>query len=248
MWTDIVKIVCVVATVIATSGDDALWLVPFVASRTRSFAARLLNMFVWTATLVSLCWVAYLTVMFGHWAGDSGLLSTVFGPQWPTELCLQFFGVVLVWVIMVILLLQWCRKKQRKARTRAEEALLRDTDAEGYLTMMEVAKASSSKQADAPPNVLQDVCSVVCLTLTGGLDEVAYFPSLLLTNTYNITQLSIGTGLACIVMLVVLICFLGQCKPLLEALDAVPMWAFVAFYALLLTLVFAIDCMEDLVA
>lgn len=242
MLAELGKIAAMAVTVIATSGDDALWLVPFVASPTRSASHRFINGIVWTCTLVGIVGVSYLFVVFGNYAGEAGWLSAIFGPTWPAELCLSFIGLVLVWIICLIMLVKYILKQRKKAARK--KAQLAQKQQANYKAVESGGVSSPKEETKEDPTVWGDFCKIVLLTITGGLDEVAYFPSLLLTNTYTIAEMCLGTLVACILLWAVLVCALGSCKPILEAMDKIPMWAFVAFYGVILTVMFVVEWSE----
>ena len=74
------------------------------------------------------------------------------------------------------------------------------------------------------------------LSLMGILDEVAYFPTLLLGHTFTVGELSMGALLASATVLVMVGLFLAQCKPLVDLFDRVPLYAVVALYATIMTI------------
>jgi len=246
------KIVAMAGTVILTSGDDALWLVPFIASPQRSTDRHALNMTVWFLTLLSLVGVAEVVLLLGVGLGQTGFFETL-GMNWPLELCLSFIGVVIAWTLVLLFFLKWSWKLYRKAQKKAlkakkkaqkseDAALLQEPTTDYAATEAPRDTALEPKQA---PAAASDVCTVISLTITGGLDEVAYFPSLLLTQVFTVWEMAMGTALAAVVLLVVLKCCLAYCTPVLELMDKIPLWVIVSIFASVMTILFTVELSEN---
>ena len=86
--------------------------------------------------------------------------------------------------------------------------------------------------------------TVISLTTLGALDEVSYFPSLLLGKFFTPLDLCIGTFIAACLILVVVTLFLSQCKPVLDWLDRIPLYGIVLVFALALTTGVILDMMS----
>jgi uncharacterized membrane protein YciS (DUF1049 family) len=78
--------------------------------------------------------------------------------------------------------------------------------------------------------------TVVSLTTLGALDEVTYFPSLILANIFTPAELIIGTTIAACLILLVVYCFLSPFKPILRFLDKIPTYGVIGMFAILLTI------------
>ena len=76
---------------------------------------------------------------------------------------------------------------------------------------------------------------VMTLTLVGSIDEISYFPSLILGQVFTPVDIVIGTFIASICMILIVTLVLQPCLPCLEFLDSIPLYAIVAFFALALT-------------
>ena len=76
------------------------------------------------------------------------------------------------------------------------------------------------------------VCS---LTFLGGLDELTYFPTLIIGKTFTFYQLSFGALLACFFILIVITTILSKCRPVLEWMDSIPLYVIISIFALFLT-------------
>lgn len=94
-------------------------------------------------------------------------------------------------------------------------------------------------QPETPPQQsasFSHILTCVWLTLIGCLDEVSYFPSLILTKTYTIWQLSIGAACACLLILGAITLARNLCAPWLELFDKVPLYVVTLSFAVYLTL------------
>jgi len=245
----VAKVVAMAGTVILTSGDDALWLVPFIGSRKRSSQRHMVNMVVWFCTLQSLVLAAQLFVWLGVGLGRAGLFESL-GMHWPLELCLSFFGVVAVWIIMIIFLIKWIlklyhkaqKKKLKKAQKASEGSALKpNEEVVGYGGSGQKEGETTPSEEREQPSLFSDICSVCSLTIMGGLDEVAYFPSLLLTRMFTLEEMCLGTLLAAVILLIILQWFLARFTPVLELMDKIPLWVIVAIFASVMTILFTVE-------
>lgn len=78
--------------------------------------------------------------------------------------------------------------------------------------------------------------TVIALTTLGALDEISYFPALVLGHVFTAWQLCLGTLLAAMTMLVIVICFLQPFQPIMNWLDRIPLYGIVAIFATVLTI------------
>ena len=77
--------------------------------------------------------------------------------------------------------------------------------------------------------------TVFTLTLLGALDELTYFPSLIIGGTFRPVELAVGALIACVLILVVISCVLTAFQPILELMDRIPLYAVVALFAAILS-------------
>jgi hypothetical protein len=69
------------------------------------------------------------------------------------------------------------------------------------------------------------------------LDEISYFPALILGHVFSIWELVLVTLLAGILMLAIRVFLATQCTPLMDFLDdRVPLYVIIAVFAMILTL------------
>ena len=80
--------------------------------------------------------------------------------------------------------------------------------------------------------------------MLGALDELAYFPTLLLGGTFTPIQLSLGALIACVCIVVVVSSFLSRCQPVLELFDRIPLHVIVAIFATILTVDVGVELRE----
>ena len=83
--------------------------------------------------------------------------------------------------------------------------------------------------------------TVVSLTALGSLDEVSYFPSLVLGSVFSPLDLCLGTLVASCIILLAISLLLSTCGPLLHWLDRIPLYGIVAAFALVLTVSVVLD-------
>jgi uncharacterized membrane protein YedE/YeeE len=83
------------------------------------------------------------------------------------------------------------------------------------------------------------------LTFVGALDEISYFPALLVGGVFSSWQLCLGTLLAACLILVIITMFLSQCKPLIEWLDTIPLYGIVGAFAIVLTGGVVVDLLSE---
>ena len=77
---------------------------------------------------------------------------------------------------------------------------------------------------------------VASLTALGFLDEISYFPTLIVGNVFTVVELLLGTLLAGLIVLGIQVFLFRQCKPLMDFLDErVPLYAIIACFAVVLT-------------
>jgi len=78
--------------------------------------------------------------------------------------------------------------------------------------------------------------TVISLTTLGALDEISYFPALVVGRVFTPFDLCLGTFLAALVVLMIVTCFLQPLQPLMTWLDRIPLYGIVAMFATVLTM------------
>lgn len=220
------KLLAATLTILVTTLDDCVWLVPFIAKRETALCHG--SLFVVTLTSMAIL-VTGTTCLFSSRLPFSGTI-------------LQGIGALLCWSLAGYLLYRSVQKRRRRQQqthsNQDEEAPL--------LTSLD----QPSNDASSNPSDLEDQISqpwmVVTLTFVGSLDEIVYFPGLLLGHLFAAWELCLGAFLAaCIMLLVVLTC-LRQCQPLLDWLDRIPLYVVVTVFAVLVTVQFIQDWGSEL--
>ena len=110
--------------------------------------------------------------------------------------------------------------------------------------MQESSGLASEKDSEDESDVISNKPSpwaVISFTTLGALDEVSYFPTLLLGKMFTPLDLCLGTLLASCIVLLVVNLFLSQCKPILDFLDRIPLWVIVGGFATVLTVGVLVD-------
>jgi cadmium resistance protein CadD (predicted permease) len=207
-------------TVAATTIDDAVWLVTYVSSEKLSLHNRVLHMAIFVGILEGLAVLCCLFAQAVHaLVGDKE--DWIFG----------LMGAILCWLIAGALYV----KKMLKRRRRQQETL--EPVSEGYDAIL--------PQEEDEPTLSFDPWTVVSMTFLGALDEISYFPALLVGHVFTQWQLLLGTLLAACIILIVIMTFLAQCRPLMEWLDGIPLYGIVSMFATILTIGVLIDLWKD---
>ena len=95
---------------------------------------------------------------------------------------------------------------------------------------------SSDRDIPSTPSIRM----IISLTTLGALDEMCYFPVLLVGHVFSPVQLCVGTILASGIILVVVLMFFSKFKPLVDFLDKIPLYGIVAMFAAMLTVAFCL--------
>ena len=117
------------ATIFVTTGDDAVWLVPYF-SRRYSASARLLHGVAFVLALQVCVWTSYLlVVIFGNALDASATnarLSRALGFEVTSTALMAVVAAAVAWLIAAVLLIKACLKARRKSSTivKVEEARL----------------------------------------------------------------------------------------------------------------------------
>jgi len=221
-------------TVVITTIEDCVWLVPFVAqapSLRVGIIHALIFCFTFEAVALAAC---LLTLVLGESLEERLSLG---------DLALAIIGASLCWVLTGYLYCRsWKRRREREERVEPTEAcdkrdygateegqrLTADSDDTVERNWEELPTSS-----DAPK---PKVWIIVSLTILGSLDEMSYFPALILGGIFTVAELCLATFFASCVMLIVVIFFLAQCQGFLDILDWIPLYGVVAIFAILLTI------------
>ncbi len=80
------------------------------------------------------------------------------------------------------------------------------------------------------------IAIIISLTTLGALDEISYFPALIMGKIFTPFELCTGAFFASIIILIVINFFLARFKPLVDWLDSIPLYGIVGMFAIVLTL------------
>jgi hypothetical protein len=228
-------------TVLVTTLDDSVWLLPFVGASSLSLDARLVHAGVFLLTLEGLAIACCLVAV----AIRAGFASTMNADQ--LEHKLEFLAVLICWALAAGFFLKKLHKKRQ--RQQAKDKKKESGSMEITLENFEQTSYGSVSQQDAEEGheddeeewqkipSSQQPWTVVTLTSVGFLDEISYFPALIVGNVFSAWELCIGTLLAGLLMLCIQVFLAKQCKPLIDFLDnRVPLYGIIALFATILTL------------
>lgn len=173
---------------------------------------------------------------------------------------LPFVGATLAWLIAAYLYVRTIMKKRSRRKKEEESERMKtnvsipeeesisiklddhgygSADNEGsnegcYEDSGIVASSSSSSKFFKEDDKLGPV-TVFTLTLMGALDELTYFPSVLIGGTFTGVDLAIGAFVSCTVILIIIAYLLTTFEPILELMDKIPLHGVVAVFATILT-------------
>lgn len=223
------------ATVLVTTLEDCVWLVPFVVQAP-------------TATTAWIHVLTFLLTFEGLAVGTSLLAVFVDDITGGTDIFLGILGAIICWSLAIFLYVRALRKRNRRQQEQESRehtankesdsnygSLLVTSDPENLQNIEEKQDDNEfvglMQQSDLPRPWL-----IVTLTVLGSLDEVSYFPALIIAGIFTPVDLCVATLLASLIILIVLCFFLTPCQPLLDLLDRIPLYGIVGLFAILLTL------------
>ncbi len=233
--------------VAATTADDAIWLVPYTSPSLPSYTRIIhASLFVFTLELLACCCVAVAsglqwTVVATHDTGDN---ESLLDEKRDEAILLGSIGAGICYVIALVLYIRKCLKRRRHAKThktRSKYGSIVDSEEKICLSIGDSKQCHVHAESEAHLVHEDRVSSqpspwtVISLTILGALDEVSYFPSLLLGNVFTPLELCLGTFFAACIILIAVTLFLSRCKPILDWLDRIPLYGIVLAFALVLT-------------
>jgi membrane protein implicated in regulation of membrane protease activity len=231
------------ATILLTTLDDCVWLVPFVVQAdTRSIAWQHAGIF--AATLISLTTtVSIVTVILQQgFHRVVGVAPGTTSSSMDFDLIWSCVGAVLCWSLAAYFFYRSWQKKKRRQREAEERHKREEAASESLITSQNIYTSygmADDVRADeeGSPMAVSSAqpWTVISLTLLGALDEVSYFPALVVGKVFTVAELVLGTVLTVAIMLFIVVQCLSQCRPLLDLLDRIPLYAVVTAFAILLT-------------
>lgn len=251
MSVSMARVMGAAGIVLVTTLDDAVWLVPFVANETHRPTA-VLHAFLFVATLECMALSVSILTLVSEKSVLGGFSETGF----------TALGAVLCWLLAGFLLYRSIRKRRRRRQltqrqqqeeeeeedqrqAAAERDLVADTE-QGRVKREDDPLVDNREENNVPDdNHSPKPWMVISLTFLGSLDEISYFPSLLLGGIFNAIELCMGTLIAALVMLLVVLVFLRPCKPLMDCFDSIPLYGVVGIFAVLFTAELIWDIASD---
>ncbi|KAG7373496.1 hypothetical protein IV203_034220 [Nitzschia inconspicua] len=241
--------------VLLTTIDDCVWLIPFLAVPPSRRGEGIVHALVFLTTLVMLSLgLCVVTVIV-----STVLLSKTVETQVPSssdhsttienaDLILGAIGALWCWAIAAYLIFKRWRKKRKKQQLEtAQEALTTSEDDDnvqsaakergggnyGSIPPEDNQQHDTDRRNGKPPKVGM----VILLTFLGFLDELVYFPSLILGNIFSVAELSVGIFLAGCVMIAIVTVALAPCQPIIDWIDNhIKLYMVVTMFAILLTI------------
>ena len=224
------------AFVFVTTADDAVWLVPVLRGDKKIYFAA-----AFVLTLQAACFVTWLCCL----AFSYGLISVSDAVKKNYERNFQLIAIILIWSIALYFfvkkMLKVWRKRNVQQGAHRPDSAINSTVNPHYGAVMTESPADvthcelKAEEEHVGDSLYSGVCFVATMTLLGALDEIAVFPSLMLGGTFSVQELSFGCLAASLAVLFIVYFVLESCKPLLDFLDSIPLFAIVAFIATIQT-------------
>lgn len=250
-------------TVLLTTLEDGVWLVPLVLhASSRTIAVVHALTFVTTFTLLSLS-IGLATVLILQQATASGGKTNLERHQQDGAL-FSAVGATLCWLIAAVLYYKAWSRRRRRERQQAEQRRLSDAVTAAMFEPVDDMTPARSKydevveygsvpsggndedendnnetpaaSAAEDENHHLQIWLVVSLTIVGALDEISYFPGLVVGKVFSVAELTLGTAIASLLILLIVCVALAPCRPVLEFLDRIPLFMVVALFATILTI------------
>ena len=249
MATSLAGVVGATLMIAATTADDAIWLVPYT-SPSLPLCTRFIHGALFLATLEVLVCISVAVASGLQWAVSDGKNE---------EILLGSIGAGFCWIIAIALYIKkWLKRRRRAvAQSQFQQQSTHKIDNYGAIERLEDdareliqdAEQSLSCEADSDDNdddrIQLSLWAVVSFTFLGALDEISYFPSLVLGGLFTPLALCLGTFFASCIVLMVVTLFLSRCKPLLDWLDDIPLYNIVGTFAIVLTAGVVWDVLAD---
>lgn len=259
--TSLAGILGATATILITTLDDCVWLVPYLAPT----SVRIQHAAIFAITLIGLTSVTVATTYLFRIKFSS---LSVIGNEETLNTVIQAFGAVLCWILAGYYSYRSWQKRQRRQLQRKQQKQHQNvyepntesnygscnTDESSAAsvdplttTTKTISTPTISRSEDISINEYNSGRSsyqpltIVTLTISGALDEISYFPSLVLGHIFTGTELIIGTLITVLIMLCIVTQFLQHCQPLLHCLDRIPLYGVISLYAIILTINLIID-------
>eukprot|EP01064_Diplonema_japonicum_P032526 TRINITY_DN6140_c1_g1_i2.p1 TRINITY_DN6140_c1_g1~~TRINITY_DN6140_c1_g1_i2.p1 ORF type:complete len:219 (+),score=37.06 TRINITY_DN6140_c1_g1_i2:51-659(+) len=157
------------------------------------------------ATLQAAVWLCWIASMV-----TTGLVTA--GGLMSNNTVIEKVAVGLCWILVIILFAKEVTKKRR----------------EGYSSL------DTNLPLPPPTSNSMLIFTVASTTLIGAIDEFMYFPLLLMSHTYSVYQLSLGTLIASALILF-LVTRVTSYPTVAKKLDGIKLHQIVLFFAIVMT-------------
>lgn len=241
-------------TVLITTLEDCVWLIPFVAQAALvSPRIALIHALIFVATFAACSVVSCSIAVI--------LSSAIVGSITNSDLVLEVAGAALCWIFAGYFGWQAYRKRRAKESSRIhpevdEESLLQETPPEQPIadqsrslygtTEVHIHQEEGRGGSDVPQN--QEVAQpwvIVSLTILGSLDEISYFPALIVGEIFTSAELIMGTVIASLLILLLVESIQRYCHCCLAVLDRIPLYAVIAVFAIILSIEAIVDVLTE---
>ena len=187
------------------------------------------------------------------------VLLKVGGNKVDPSFLLNLTGAIICWTIAIGLYIKkWIKRKRRADASSvlllseknesnqdnhpmiltsgqedivAEEDLMDEESSDSIQNVSDTGSGNDERDIPSTPSIRM----VASLTVLGALDELSYFPALLVGKVFSPMELCLGTFFATVLILVIVLAFLSKFKPLVDFLDRIPLYGIVGIFAILLT-------------
>jgi hypothetical protein len=250
-------------TIVVTTLEDCVWLIPFVAHASREGSTRIAwihaGIFVCTFTACSVfaCILALV------------LSSAIVGAVSNSEVVLETVGATLCWIFSGYFFIKSCRTSQKRGAAtslqddNSPECSTRQDNSEGLLPAgeayssygaaeqqrLEGAETVPSLEPTTDPTPLASPVAqpwmIASLTIIGSLDEISYFPAVIVGQIFTSAELIAGTVIASLLILALVEFLQRHCLCVLEVLDRIPLYAIIGLFAILLTIEAVVGAIQD---
>lgn len=256
-------------TVAATTLDDAIWLVPYVGSSSWSLSARVTHAVTFVLTLESLAIASVVAAFIVASSVSVTSINDTEEQELLLGSIAALLCWSLAAFFYARKLLKRRRRRQQQEQQQeqqiqeqGETTTLVSSTTDGTKkanvhttngpTSYESNASTENHQNNNEPPFNEDeqphkpltcgnIGTVISLTFLGALDELSYFPALILGKIFTPLEICLGTLLAAILVLILVTCFLARFQPLMDCLDRIPIYAVIALFAVILTVGVLLD-------
>lgn len=169
--------------------------------------------------------------------------------EFNEERCMHMIAAIITWIIAFYF---YCKARCKRNKRLKKGGALLDDNVKNYQSFDDNVRdehrendntsfCSSSSDSSVnyeELNIGNDVArpiTVCSLTFLGGLDELTYFPSLLIGKTFTPLELSLGAMIACVLIIIMISSILSTCRPILNWMDSIPLYYIIGLLAIFLS-------------